>query len=285
MAWGFFKKLVVADRLALYVNDVYAAPQNFNGLQLTVATVFFAYQIYCDFSGYSDIAIGTARVLGFELMENFNTPYYSRSISEFWHRWHISLSTWFRDYLYIPLGGSRVGIPRWIINILITFGVSGLWHGANWTYVIWGLLNGFYLLLGSATSNLRSRAFRAVGLPDTSAVRKLIGVAGTFGFTLLAWVLFRAKTLDDAGYILTHFCTNWDFAAVKTPQFQLKYFPVAVGAIISLETIQLLQARTTVLSYIPKMPWVLRWATYILCIFAIILFGVYHKTQFIYFQF
>src|SRR5215467_13470715 len=132
MAWGFFKKLVVADRLALYVNDVYAAPQNFNGLQLSIATFFFAYQIYCDFSGYSDIAIGAARVLGFKLMENFETPYYSKSVSEFWHRWHISLSTWFRDYLYIPLGGSRVPALFWSVNILVTFAISGLWHGANW---------------------------------------------------------------------------------------------------------------------------------------------------------
>ena len=137
MAWGFFKKLVVADRLALYVNDVYSAPRNFNGLQLTLATFFFAYQIYCDFSGYTDIALGTAQVLGFRLMENFDTPYYSRSISEFWHRWHISLSTWFRDYLYIPLGGSRVSKRRHILNLLITFTISGLWHGANWTYVLW----------------------------------------------------------------------------------------------------------------------------------------------------
>src|SRR3984893_16453219 len=128
MAWGFFKKVVIADRLALYVKNVYADPQHFNGLQLTIATLFFAFQIYCDFSGYSDIAIGSARVLGFRLMENFDNPYLSQSISEFWHRWHISLSTWFRDYLYIPLGGSRVGPKRWYFNLFITFLVSGLWH-------------------------------------------------------------------------------------------------------------------------------------------------------------
>src|SRR5436190_15038625 len=131
MAWGFFKKLVVADRLALYVNDVYGAPQSHNGLQLMLATFFFAYQIYCDFSGYSDIAIGTARVLGFRLMENFNTPYYALTVSEFWRRWHISLSTWFKDYVYVPMGGSRVSRPRWMLNVLVKFGVGGLWHGAN----------------------------------------------------------------------------------------------------------------------------------------------------------
>ena len=164
MAWGFFKKLVVADRLALYVNDVYAAPRGHNGLQLTIATFFFAYQIYCDFSGYSDIAIGAAQVLGFRLMENFRTPYYSLSIAEFWHRWHISLSTWFKDYLYIPLGGSRVNKSRHIANLLITFGISGLWHGANWTYVWWGLLNGSYLVMGSLTKSWRDLVCSAGGL-------------------------------------------------------------------------------------------------------------------------
>src|SRR4029434_3779315 len=131
IAWGFFKKLVVADRLALYVNDVYAAPQQFNGLQLSIATVFFAFQIYCDFSGYSDIAIGTARVLGFRLMENFRQPYFSLSVQELWQRWHISLSTWFRDYVYLPLGGNRVSAGRWRVNVLTVFVLSGVWHGAN----------------------------------------------------------------------------------------------------------------------------------------------------------
>src|SRR5215467_859612 len=193
MAWGFFKKLVVADRLALYVNDVYAAPRNFNGLQLTVATVFFAYQIYCDFSGYSDIAIGAAQVLGFKLMENFKTPYYSRSVSEFWHRWHISLSTWFRDYLYIPLGGSRWGMRWWILAILITFVVSGLWHGANWTFVIWGALNGFYLLFGSATKRWRDRAFGLFGLHKETFVRQAIMLTSTFVLTSVGWIVFRAR--------------------------------------------------------------------------------------------
>jgi len=174
MAWGFFKKLVVADRLALYVNDVYASPPAFNGLQLTIATVFFAYQIYCDFSGYSDIAIGSARVLGFRLMENFNTPYYSSSISEFWRRWHISLSTWFRDYVYLPLGGSRVSAPRRYFNLLTTFTVSGLWHGASWTYVFWGLINGLYLVFGLATKEFRSRYVNFTRLPE--AVRTASGV-------------------------------------------------------------------------------------------------------------
>jgi len=140
MLWGFFKKVVIADRLAVYVNEIYASPGDENGLALLLATYFFAFQIYCDFSGYSDIAIGAARVMGYDLMENFRTPYLSKSIREFWSRWHISLSTWFRDYLYIPLGGNRVPQVRWFLNLFIVFVVSGFWHGANWTFLIWGAL-------------------------------------------------------------------------------------------------------------------------------------------------
>ena len=142
--WGFVKKLVIADRLAIYVNAVYNNPEQHNGMTFIVATIFFAIQIYCDFSGYSDIAIGAAKVMGFKLMTNFNRPYFARNISEFWKRWHISLSTWFKDYLYISLGGNRVSIPRWYFNLMLVFIISGLWHGANWTYIIWGAWNGFY---------------------------------------------------------------------------------------------------------------------------------------------
>ncbi|GAB3811400.1 hypothetical protein GCM10028895_01510 [Pontibacter rugosus] len=142
MAWGFFKKIVIADNLALMVNSVYNNPTEFDGISHIIATVFFAFQIYCDFSGYSDIAIGAAQVMGFKLMENFRSPYFAKTISEFWGRWHISLSTWFRDYLYIPLGGNRVVKWRWYYNLFIVFLVSGLWHGASWTFVIWGLCTG-----------------------------------------------------------------------------------------------------------------------------------------------
>src|SRR5947208_1060101 len=143
---GLFKKLVIADRLSPVVDQVYNHPHDHHGFSIVIATIFFAEQIYCDFSGYSDIAIGSARVLGFNLMRNFNNPYFSKSVSEFWSRWHISLSTWFRDYLYIPLGGNRVSIPRWMMNLLITFLISGLWHGASWTFILWGLLNGVFIL-------------------------------------------------------------------------------------------------------------------------------------------
>ena len=231
MAWGFFKKLVVADRLALYVNDVYgSSPRSYNGLQLTIATVFFAYQIYCDFSGYSDIAIGAAQVMGFRLMENFKTPYYSLSISEFWRRWHISLSTWFKDYVYIPLGGNRVSEKRHIFNLMVTFTISGLWHGANWTYVVWGALNGVYLVAGYFTKAWRDRFFASVGIAEDSTVRKTFMLVSTFVLTCVAWIVFRARNLGDATYVFSHLARGWDFHKLSTEQFLLRQFPVAVGA-------------------------------------------------------
>ena len=142
MGWGFFKKVVIADRLAEYVNLVYNNPGEFSGLNNIIATFFFSFQIYCDFSGYSDIAIGAALVMGYKLMTNFRRPYFSQNIREFWSRWHISLSTWFRDYVYISLGGNRVVKWRWYYNLFITFLISGLWHGAEWTFVIWGAIHG-----------------------------------------------------------------------------------------------------------------------------------------------
>jgi alginate O-acetyltransferase complex protein AlgI len=285
MAWGFFKKLVIADRLALYVNDVYGAPRNFNGLQLTIATLFFAYQIYCDFSGYSDIAIGGAQILGFRLMENFKTPYYSRSISEFWHRWHISLSSWFRDYMYIPLGGSRCGIQRWVLAIMVTFAVSGLWHGANWTYVAWGVLNGLYLLAGTVTRPWRDRAFSMVGLQPDTLIRRAIMLITTFVLACAGWVVFRARSVSDAWYVLTHFASGWDVHQIGTEQFLLRQLPVAVASIIVLEAGQLLHGKIRIPSLLIRLPMVPRWALYAGFVMAVVMFGIYRKTQFIYFQF
>ena len=178
--WGVFKKVVVADLLAAAVNLVYAHPERFSGPQLALATFFFAVQIYCDFSGYSDIAIGIARMMGYDLMINFRQPYFAKSIGEFWHRWHISLSTWFRDYLYIPLGGNRVSKPRYFFNIMIVFMLSGLWHGANWTYLIWGALHGAYLLFGHVTADFRKRAAAMTGLHRFGGVLGTLQILTTF---------------------------------------------------------------------------------------------------------
>jgi D-alanyl-lipoteichoic acid acyltransferase DltB (MBOAT superfamily) len=285
MAWGLFKKLVVADRLALYVNDVYGSPRDFNGLQLSIATFFFAYQIYCDFSGYSDIAIGGAKVLGFDLMENFRTPYKSASVSEFWRRWHISLSTWFKDYLYLPLGGSRVPVGRYMANLLITFGVSGLWHGANWTYVCWGLLNGSYLVLGSFTKAWRDRLWGSLGLGPDTLLRRALMRTTTFVLICIAWVLFRANSLADAGYIFTHLASDWNFAQIRTEQFLLRQFPVALAAIVALEIGQLEWSVRGVENWLPRLPQAARWGLYASFVLTVLLFGVYQQAQFIYFQF
>lgn len=285
IAWGFFKKLVVADRLALYVNDVYGSPQNHNGLQLTLATVFFAYQIYCDFSGYSDIAIGTARVLGFRLMENFDRPYAAASINEFWRRWHISLSTWFRDYVYLPLGGNRGSRGIVYRNLLITFAISGLWHGAAWTYVIWGMLNGLYLVWERFTKPARERFWALLGLADATVLRRAVGIASTFVLICLGWVFFRANNLADATYILTHFYQGWDVGAIRTEQFLLRQMPVAIASIIFLELMQWPYRKISFTGLIAARPVAVRWAVYAVFVIGVVMFGVFRTNQFIYFQF
>ncbi len=193
IAWGMFKKVVIADRLSIMVDYCFDDPTSFSGLTLLIAAIFFSIQIYCDFSGYSDIAIGTARLMGFKLMENFDAPYLSKSISEFWRRWHISLSTWFRDYLYIPLGGNRAGELRLYFNVLVVFIVSGLWHGAAWTFIIWGTLHGIYQIL----ARLRDRY-----LPFKIPPMPLLSTLFTFVLVMFTWVFFRAKGFFNARTIL-----------------------------------------------------------------------------------
>lgn len=198
MIWGYFLKLVLADRIAIVVNQVYGDIGQFGGMYVIVATILFAFQIYCDFAGYSTIAMGAAKIMGFDLMDNFNAPYFSQSVAEFWRRWHISLSSWFRDYLYIPLGGNRKGTLRKHINNLIVFGVSGLWHGANWTYVIWGLLNAIFQIIGSVTAKTRSRIYKALHLNEESAAHKMMKTLVTFACVDFAWIFFRAESLGHA---------------------------------------------------------------------------------------
>jgi D-alanyl-lipoteichoic acid acyltransferase DltB (MBOAT superfamily) len=271
--------------LAIYVNEVYAHPSLYSGQMLALATVFFAYQIYCDFSGYSDMAIGAARVMGFKLMTNFRTPYYSKSISEFWHRWHISLSTWFRDYLYIPLGGSRVPRWQWYFNLALTFTISGFWHGANWTYIAWGFLNGLYLCCSFATQSVRQRILSALPISESSFLVKVWRVAFVFALTNIAWVLFRAASIGDALYIYRRILFDWDLSGLKTPGFSHVQIIGAFVAIGLLEAIQLLQRRHSVSGWFVRMPLVPRWAFAYVFIFLIALFGVFKQTQFIYFQF
>jgi len=200
---GLAKKIMIADNVGIHVNTVYAAPQHYSGIDLAIASVMFAMQIYCDFSGYSDIARGTGKMLGFDLMVNFRSPYLSRSVSEFWSRWHISLSTWFRDYVYIPLGGSRCGRWRIAFNIMVTFLVSGFWHGANWTFIAWGFLHGLAVLPSVV---FRKRGQRPESTARSWPARTLLGLGATMTTCILvtvAWVLFRAQSISDAWLILS----------------------------------------------------------------------------------
>ena len=209
MLLGFFKKICVADCVAVYVNSVYNNPEEATGFGVLLATVLFAVQIYCDFSGYTDIAIGCARVMGIKLMKNFDHPYTATSIKEFWGRWHISLSSWFKDYLYIPLGGNRCSKFRHSMNVMIVFAVSGLWHGANWTFVIWGVLHGFYQVLGTLTIKKRNALAERAGFTPKSApvvwVRRVI----TFILVDFAWLFFRANSVSDAGILLGKLFGGW----------------------------------------------------------------------------
>jgi D-alanyl-lipoteichoic acid acyltransferase DltB (MBOAT superfamily) len=210
--WGLFKKVVIADNCAEYANIIFNSSEDLSGSSLIIGALFFTFQIYGDFSGYSDIAIGTARLFGFNLMKNFAFPYFSRDIAEFWRRWHISLSTWFRDYLYIPLGGSRGGLWMKIRNTFIIFIVSGFWHGANWTFIVWGALNAVYflplLLRGNNRNNLNVVAENGL-LPS---LKEVFQVLTTFGLTVLAWIFFRADSMTHALGIVSEIFSSSTFS-------------------------------------------------------------------------
>lgn len=212
--WGLFKKIVIADTCAVYVNEIFANYTEQSGGILLLGAVFFAFQIYGDFSGYSDIAIGTAKLFGFSLMKNFAYPYFSRDIAEFWRRWHISLSTWFRDYLYIPLGGSKRGKSRSIINIFIIFVVSGFWHGANWTFIAWGFLNALYYLPIMLTNYNRKNIDIVAANSKYPSFKEILAILLTFFFTCIAWIFFRAESITIAlDYISLMFASIWDFSS------------------------------------------------------------------------
>jgi alginate O-acetyltransferase complex protein AlgI len=290
MAWGLFKKVVIADRLAIVTDTVYNNPQHHNSLSLIIATVFFSFQIFCDFSGYSDMAIGAARIMGFKLMTNFNKPYQSKSIHEFWSRWHISLSTWFRDYLYISIGGNRVTIPRWYLNLFIVFLISGLWHGANWTFVIWGAMHGFYLVFALVTNDFRLK-FNKLFLLDKIP---LLSVLTTFTLVTFSWIFFRANNIKSALYISKHIFTGLPDVYNKfidhNPVLEYiglsqKDMVLSVLLIIFLETVQYIQRKRNFSDIFLKKPIYIRWSAYYGLFFAILFFGVFENRQFIYFQF
>lgn len=294
MLWGLFKKVVIADRLGPSVAYVYRNPQDFHGPELLIATVFFSYQIYCDFSGYSDIAIGAAQVMGFRLVTNFDRPYQSASIGEFWRRWHISLSSWFRDYVYIPLGGNRRGPSRGDFNLMVTFLLSGLWHGANWTFVIWGAINGMYLVISKRTRTVRERVAASTGFAGAPRILHVIRVAVTFALTCLAWVFFRAAHVSEAVFILKRmFAGTASFAMsilaghMGPAHIGMRGIDLLVvtASILLLECVQRHPDGGDIRLLVRRMRAYIRWSFYLVLLWSILLLGVFQSTEFIYFQF
>lgn len=293
IGWGLIKKVVIADRLALFVNQVFNNPTEYKGMPLIIASVFFAFQIFCDFSGYSDIAIGTARCMGFNLMENFNRPYQSKTIGEFWRRWHISLSTWFRDYVFIPLGGSRVKSILQRRNLLIVFLLSGVWHGANWTFLVWGAIHGFYLIIENAFYN-RFDNLRKWDSWYAAFIKRSI----VFSLVTFSWIFFRAQDLSDSMYIVRNLFINipYQFNSIITNEHLLRLkllylgqsgqqFFLAIIFISLMMFIHYLQKNETFDVWLSNRNKKSRWFIYYSMVFIFIFFGVFNRSDFIYFQF
>lgn len=291
MAWGFFKKLVLADGLSIYVSQVYDNLPSYTGFSLMLATFFYAIQLYCDFSGYTDIALGSAGILGIRLSPNFRSPYFASSIKDFWGRWHISLSSWLRDYIYIPLGGSRVGRVRHALNIMITFLVSGLWHGASWNYVLWGGIHGaLQIIEGFFPWNKKSSRFQTDR--RLHAMLCIVTVPVTFLLVCFAWIFFRAATLQDAFYVIRNM-----FTGIGSPYTYIHDCALQLGLtfrnlvfhclpLIPLFLFDLASLKTDVIAMISRQRFFIRWPVYILLLLVILLFsekGV--TTEFIYMQF
>ena len=280
--WGFFKKMVVADNCAIAVDTIWSNYQNESGFTLLIGGILFAFQIYGDFSGYSDIAIGCAKLFGIKLKQNFNFPYFSRNIAEFWRRWHISLTTWFKDYIYIPLGGSRCSMPKVILNTIIIFTVSGIWHGANWTFIIWGLYNAILfipLLLTHKNRTYLEIVAKGKILPN---IKDLIKIASTFIFAVFGWIIFRSSSITEAFEYIGKIFSKSIF------DIQLPYGKSAMIAITAMTIIEWfnrdnehgLQFSANGVTKYPA----IRWIIYYTIVISIILFmGI--NQSFIYFQF
>jgi alginate O-acetyltransferase complex protein AlgI len=282
MLWGFFKKIVIADRLAIVVNEIYNNPNEYEGLTLVMGAIFFAFQIYCDFSGYSDIAIGCAKVMGIDLMKNFNTPYFSKSITEFWKRWHISLSTWFRDYVYIPMGGNRTIKWKWYYNLIITFLLSGFWHGANWTYIVWGIYHGVLLIIEA-----QFKFFNKL----TNKYINLLLMLKSFILVMFGWIFFRANSIHDAINIIF---SIFNFKNYSLHQLSLYIVPTSRNTVYSIDILlsYLMIFTLIVLEYIfstklkfGEQRYSIRLTAYTIGIVLILLIGAFNKNEFIYFQF
>jgi D-alanyl-lipoteichoic acid acyltransferase DltB (MBOAT superfamily) len=281
MLWGLFKKAVIADRLEVYVNTMFNQPDSYHPGNVALGAVFFAFQIYCDFSGYSDIAIGAARVMGFSLVSNFDRPYLSADIATFWRKWHISLSTWFRDYVYISLGGNRVSPLRRNFNLFITFLISGLWHGASWTFVVWGAIHGVYVMISPQTPK------GGLNNKYLNVVMKSIGIVFTFAIVTVAWVFFRAGSIGEAVHILHYTISPTHLSWFTFPTInEVTYaggwhlFVLLLFAFlfISEEVLVRHEGRFTRYRWVDSL-----WLG--LVVFLVLTMGIYNQNAFIYFQF
>ncbi|MDO4459951.1 MAG: MBOAT family O-acyltransferase [Clostridia bacterium] len=295
MLWGFFLKIVVADRVAIFVDTVYNNYQDYPGMYLIVATVLFAVQIYCDFSGYSTIAMGAAKIMGFNLMENFNAPYLATSVAGFWRNWHISLTSWFKDYLYIPLGGSRKGKFRKYMNKLIVFLVSGLWHGASLSFVAWGGLNGIYQIIGEVLQPVRDKAVKILNLNRDSIGHKLAHILGTFILIDFSWIFFRASRFIEALAIIKSMIFTYNpwilfddslyKCGLSAKNFRLMLFCIAILIFVDICKHKGIKIREIIL----KQDYWVKWIAIPIMIAFLLLFGkygpAYDAANFIYFQF
>ncbi|MEI0516492.1 MBOAT family O-acyltransferase [Brachyspira murdochii] len=296
MLFGYFQKMVIADRAAILVDTVFNGYYEYNSMALILAAVFFAIQIYCDFGSYSLIAIGTAKVIGINLMENFNTPYFSRSVKEFWGRWHISLSTWFRDYLYIPLGGNRCSNIRKSFNILVTFLVSGLWHGANFTFIAWGAIHGIFHIIEEQLKPIKEKYLNKFKIKTNAFSFALIEIIITFIIVDLAWIFFRAETIHDAIHYIKRIFTRIDLWTLFDGTlyglglniFEMNILIIALFILISFDLIKYIR-KESIFEFLNKQNLYFRWFVMLFLIFYIIVYGKYgagfDPKQFIYFQF
>lgn len=295
MLWGYFLKLVISDRAAILVNTVFNNFEIYEGFEIILAAVLFAIQIYCDFGGYSCIAIGAAEVMGFRLMENFNTPYFSESVTEFWRRWHISLSTWFRDYLYIPLGGNRKGTFRKYVNLMIVFLVSGLWHGASWNFVVWGGLNGLYQVIEGMTKKSRDKLSEKLHIDREKFSSKLFRMFTTFCLIDFAWIFFRADGARNALKMIRRIFLEfnpWIFFSDRMFQLGLdvKDFSVLMFSLLILIAVGICKYNGVhITKLLEKQGKIFRWLVYLGAVFFVLIYGIYgpgyDASQFIYFQF
>lgn len=299
MAWGMFKKVVIADRLAVFVSLVYDNPHDHQGLALAVATLFFSIQVYADFSGYTDMAIGMARVMGYDLMDNFNRPYFAFSITEFWRRWHISLTTWLRDYLFLPIAYAvsrgikkdrllKIKAESWCyaVGTLVTMLLCGLWHGAGWTFVLWGGLHGLYLILSFITRKPRKKWRKKIigRSPVRKTLHKGLRILFTFSCVSFLWIFFRANSLPDAFYIISHLFTGAGTLPAAFSRMSPE-FTIALASVGFMLLVHWLEPHEGIREIFSGKPLVFRWILYVLLVLSIMNLGKFEEVPFIYVQF